>query len=61
MSDLTKCNFCKYYDLVGPAIKEHKKVEMRVEDKNVVNPAQALYIDGEFIAWFMELPEKCVC
>ncbi|KKN08493.1 hypothetical protein LCGC14_1056110 [marine sediment metagenome] len=63
VSDLTLCNFCKFYELIGPAIKEHKKVEVKVDDQNLLptKAARGVYIDGEFQAWFMEIPDRCIC
>ncbi len=63
MSELTRCNYCKYHDIVGPAVKEHKEIELRVDDSNLLPSAAAreLYIDGKFQAWFMEIPDSCAC
>lgn len=58
MSELTPCNYCSWRRMrrlnpdlrLRPAPREHWPDAVEVVDEN-----------GEFKAWFAELPDHCVC
>ena len=52
MSDLTTCNFCEYKEIKDKAQQERKSMEWKGPE---------LWVDGKFVAWFMELPIECAC
>lgn len=56
MSELTRCCCCVYEDIKHRALEEDKDVTLKREDGGI-----AVYVDGEFSAWFMELTDHCVC
>lgn len=59
MSELTPCNYCT---LKG--MKDHYKEEgkeVKVTRSKEMQGWLAAEVDGEEIAWFMELTGHCVC
>ena len=63
MSELTRCNYCKYMDIVSDAKRQGRDVVLKADDSNILpsKGARGAYIDGEFQAWFMEIPSSCAC
>ena len=57
------CNYCTYIDIVSEAQAKGQKAELKVDDSNILpsKTARGVYVDGKFIAWFMELPDSCAC
>ena len=56
MSDLTPCNRCTYSRITKAAEQARQDVELRNQDGLMV-----VYVGGKWIAWFMELPDRCCC
>jgi hypothetical protein len=54
MSNLTKCNYCSYEQILRNA--KEKTVELKPEDGGI-----SIYIDGKFASWYMELPDHYCC
>ena len=54
MSDRS-CNKCEY-DAALPRWKCEGKVEKRIE-----HGGTAIYVNGKFRVWYMELPTECAC
>lgn len=53
------CNRCNYDQIVRQARSLGQDVELRRDTG--MNGRQSVYVDGKFVAWFMELPDQCVC
>lgn len=63
MSELTPCNYCSLRVIKARAKKDGEKVTLaRPKDKEMADLMEvAVSIDGEEVAWFMELTDHCVC
>ncbi len=67
MSDLTSCNYCTLRRIRAEAKREKKKVKI-VTTKYVGEMREFksqggvdILVDGERVAWLMELTNHCVC
>lgn len=56
MSELTRCNYCKFEDIKAEA--KQAGLQPWVRDKNDGKEAM---VGGSVVAWFMELPDHCCC
>jgi len=55
MSD-RECNYCSYQYILKRAKENGQKVTTVPKDGGV-----DVYINSEWICWFMELPDHCCC
>jgi len=55
VSELTKCNYCSF-----KAMKE-TYTKSKITTKKNKTGGLDVYKDGEWIAWFMQLTDHCVC
>lgn len=66
MSD-RPCNYCLFREITKVANKEGKVVEMRqahfpqIREHNNGGDGVDIYVDGEFICWFMQISARCAC
>ena len=56
MSELTTCNYDSFGSKKLSAEKEGKSIEVKDEDGG-----KAVYLDGKWVSWYMELTESCCC
>ena len=63
MSELTPCNYCSYERMKAMCKESGEKIRLKKpDDKEMADLMQwAVEIDGEEVAWFMELTDHCVC
>lgn len=55
MSELTTCNYCDLQS-IKRRLKKGDKLEYKYE-----HGGTSVYINGEFVCWFMELTNYCCC
>ena len=63
MSELTPCNYCSFRSSarVVLAKAEGKTVRLIESKDEEMSGWKALEIDGEEVAWYMEMTDYCVC
>lgn len=57
MSDMTQCNYCSFRSIKSRHRDE--KITRKQSDKEL--GGIDVFVDGKFVAWFMELTDHCVC
>ncbi len=53
MSELTPCNYCTMQAIIRR--HPHSEIKLVTDDWTV------MFVDGERVASFLELPKECVC
>ena len=61
MSELTLCNYCSLTEIRLRNRAKGKTVRIGKSKKEVMAGWVAVKVDGEEVAWFMELTDCCVC
>lgn len=57
MSERTQCNYCTWQFLKT----KYPEAKLRPDPDAVLRGATGVFVDGEIVAWFMELTDHCVC
>lgn len=67
MTSFKTCNFCILEQIKNEALGTSKVITTREADFNAIkefnngSPGIDILVNGEFMAWFMKLPERCEC
>ncbi len=62
MSELTQCNYCSLKSIKRRAKEKNQKVVLKPAKKGkYYMGGQDVFVNGEFVAWFMELSNRCCC
>ncbi|MBU0598719.1 hypothetical protein KKF61_07105 [Patescibacteria group bacterium] len=57
---MSRCNYCTFQSIKNKARKNKQKVIVKPDLKYKLGGVN-VYVNGKFMAWFMELPEHCCC
>lgn len=60
---MSQCNYCGYQTILRTARAQGKKVTKtpRPGDNGSWRQGVDIEVDGEFVAWYAELPDHCCC
>ena len=60
---MSECNYCRWqrYKAKGYRIATREEAQKEFGESGGGGGVVVVNKDGEFVAWFMELPERCCC
>jgi hypothetical protein len=60
MSD-RECNYCTYQYILSKARQTGRVVTTAPKEIKGVGTGVDVYVNSEWVCWFMELPDHCCC